>query len=210
VVAAGASVCDYFDARVETPTLAQLMNYDAVFTWANFAYSDEVGFVDELAYYVDAGGVVILGTWTYPGPWNALGGRVVTSGYIPVSFTDQNNTPVSYNFDGTSCLFAGVGAYSLGYHDLDPTALGGGVLDGTLTGGVAAAAYRPDFRVLYVNGTTIDYTGDYPELIATAASCGVQGGALSVPVPATSRVGLVVLIVLVALGGALLIARRLF
>lgn len=207
VVSAGAGACDYFDARAATPTLAQLAAYDAVYTWTNYSYADENAFGDVLADYVDAGGVVILGTWAYPGGWNGLGGRVVTSGYIPVSYTSVSSGGADYNLDGSECIFSGVDAYSLTYFASDPTPMGGGILDGTLTGGVAAAAYRPDYQVIFVNGTADYSSGDFPELIATAASCGVRN-AVAPRVPATSGVGTTVLILLVAVAGGLLISRR--
>jgi hypothetical protein len=211
VVAAGAGSCDYYDARAGIPTLGELLAYDVVYTWANYSYADDISLGDVLADYVDAGGVVILGTWAYPGPWNALGGRVTTSGYSPVSYTAVTSTNPSYNGDGASCIFSGISSYSIDYHATDATALGAGVLDGTLTGGYVAAAYRPDFKVMYVAGTTIAYTGEFPELIATAASCGVAGGQQvgGAGIPTTGKVGTVVFIFLLVGIGGLLIARRL-
>src|SRR5690606_25000324 len=48
---AGATV-DYFVAPLGTPSVADLQAYDAVYTWANFAYADPVAFGDNLAAYV--------------------------------------------------------------------------------------------------------------------------------------------------------------
>ena len=42
---AGGATVDYFDARVATPSVALMSGYDAVHTWANFAYLDPIGFV---------------------------------------------------------------------------------------------------------------------------------------------------------------------
>jgi hypothetical protein len=52
------------DARTTTPTLAQLQAFQAVITWSNYDYADSVALGDVLADYVDAGGGVIVATFT--------------------------------------------------------------------------------------------------------------------------------------------------
>ena len=54
------SAVDIIDARVVTPTLADLQQYDAVMTWTNFDYADAVTLGNNMADYVDAGGGVVV------------------------------------------------------------------------------------------------------------------------------------------------------
>jgi hypothetical protein len=83
----GGAPVDYWDARLATPTLTELSQYDSVLTCAYSGYADPVGMGDVLADYVDAGGRVILGQFCYA----ALAGRIMTPGYCPV--TVSTNEP---------------------------------------------------------------------------------------------------------------------
>ncbi len=57
---------DTFDASTSgfTPTLSQLMDYDAVMVWSNGTYASDVELGDVLADYVDEGGGVVLAVFT--------------------------------------------------------------------------------------------------------------------------------------------------
>ncbi|MDA8988775.1 hypothetical protein N9185_00150 [bacterium] len=50
---------DVIDAAVAAPTLAQLIPYDAIITWANVPYADPVATGEVFADYVDLGGGVV-------------------------------------------------------------------------------------------------------------------------------------------------------
>ena len=50
---------DLFDANAGTPTLAQLQQYQVVFTFSNNVYADPTTLGDNLADYQDGGGIVI-------------------------------------------------------------------------------------------------------------------------------------------------------
>ncbi len=80
------AVVDYFDARIGTPTLAELQAYDTVIVLANNAFSDPVAMGDVLADYVDAGGTVVQTVPTFFDPggngWG-LQGRFMDEGYSP-------------------------------------------------------------------------------------------------------------------------------
>lgn len=164
---------DYYDARAGTPSAALLSSYQAVYTWASYSYSDPVLFGNRLADYVDAGGKVILGVWCTYTLGNYLAGRIMTVGYSPVtSPTGDNHMTLSpYVGDGTTSLHAGVLAYDSAYRDILVTQ-GAGVVDGHYADGEIALAYRPDGRVIYVNGggtAGAGGTGDWPQIIANAA-----------------------------------------
>jgi hypothetical protein len=165
--------CDYFDARIGTPTLAQLQEYECVMTWVNYAYADSVGMGDVLADYVDAGGKVILGQWTeYSGQVNWLEGRIMTAGYCPVDATSVSSG--SYNGDGVDCVHVvgPVTAYSSDYLDVC-TLLPGNMSDGTMTTGSLAVAFTPARGVYYSPGNTgLTYSsGDWAQLTANMCQC---------------------------------------
>ena len=65
-----------------TPSLQDLQQFDAVFTWANMAFQSPDALGNVLADYVDAGGGVVEASLVFlPNPAVRLGGRWLTSGY---------------------------------------------------------------------------------------------------------------------------------
>lgn len=74
---------DYFDGRSLVPTVAQLLPYDVVITWPNYAYADMVATGDTLAAYVDAGGAVICAAWCWYLFMNHLEGEIMDPSYNP-------------------------------------------------------------------------------------------------------------------------------
>lgn len=168
---------DYLDASFNTPTVAQLDAYDCIFTHSNFTYADSFTVGDNLATYVDGGGNVVLGIVTgYAPPTGLAGTTIMGPGYSPITtagFIAFGAT--SYNGDGTTLIHDGVDNYSLGYYDVGVTLQGGGIQDGSVTAGEIATAYRPDFKVVYVNGTgdpAFMPSGDWGRLIANACAVG--------------------------------------
>jgi hypothetical protein len=177
--AAGGVTVDYFDARVDTPSVALLSNYDCVYTWTYFAYSDSVQFGDNLAAYVDQGGKVVLGLFCTFTQWNHLAGEIMTEGYCPVISPTGGAHSVSstYGGDGTTCIHDGITAYECIYRD-ELALQGAGLQDGSYLDGEIAHAYRPDFRVIYSNGCgaeSLGGTGEWPQLIANACGCASPG-----------------------------------
>ena len=66
-----------------TPTLADLMAYDAVFVWGSGAW-DGTAFGNVLASYVEAGGGVVISVFAQrPDSATGLTGRIATAGYLP-------------------------------------------------------------------------------------------------------------------------------
>ena len=176
VAAITGGTVDYFDARVATPDPALLSNYDCVYTWPDYMYFDNVAFGDNLADRVDAGGVAILGVFSTYTAGAYMSGRIMTPAYSPVvSPTGSNHyTSSSYAGDGVTPIHDGVVAYESGFRDF--LALqGAGVQDGSYLDGEIAHAYRPDFKVIYSNGSgafPLGGTGDWPRLIANACRVG--------------------------------------
>lgn len=173
--AAGGAVVDYWDARVGTPTVTQLLTYDCVYTWANYAYFDNFGFGNNLAAYVDLGGRVVLGVFCTYTSGNYLSGAIMGAGYSPVYSPSGGNwfSYAPYSGNGTTCIHYGVTAYGSTYRD-DLALQGTGATDGTYTDGVIAHAYRSDFAVIYSNGagaSVLGGDGDWDLLVANACAC---------------------------------------
>ncbi len=85
------SQVDLFDVRSSTPTLAQLQQYNAVFVYSDFGFSDRVALGNVLADYMDSGGGVVLATFAYTdNAGYGIEGRIKTAGYLP--FTTSSNT----------------------------------------------------------------------------------------------------------------------
>jgi hypothetical protein len=88
LVASGlfSQVDDNSACGLSTPTLAELLAYDAVFVWTwcglDEVYEGEFG--DVLADYLDSGGGVVIATFAFDtGSGLGLGGRIQTAGYLP-------------------------------------------------------------------------------------------------------------------------------
>jgi hypothetical protein len=155
--------CDYLDPRYSVPELDQLIPYDMVFTWANYAYADPWLTGDLLADYVDRDGVVLLGQWCL----SSLRGRIMdTSGpYLPCTGDSYQYGGSTYAGDGTTAYLDGVGSYFTSYRD-DVTVRDGFSSDGTYTDGYPFLAYGHG-RVFYAAGVLGSYgSGDHARLIA--------------------------------------------
>jgi len=180
--ALGGAPCDYYDARAGTPTVAEMEAYAAVYTWVNYAYSDNVMMGDNLADFADGGGVVVLGQWTLCTAGNCLSGRIMTeAGYNPATATTATSASSDYAGDGVSCIHEGVTAYTASYRD-DISAVAGAITDGTWTDGQAASAmWEEGPSVYYRPGSPhapYGATGEHGLVIANmTANCGGGEGA---------------------------------
>lgn len=180
--AAGGATVDYFDARAGTPSVSLMSGYDCVYTWANFAYANNVLFGDNLAAFNDAGGDVVLGTFCTFTSGNFLSGTIMTAAYCPVVSPLGNNhfSPSSYVGDGTTCIYAGVTALTCTFRDFLVTQ-GSGVVDGTYGDGEICHAYRSAGSggdVVYSNGSgasALGCPGDWNIAVANSCQCGLGG-----------------------------------
>jgi len=156
--AAGGATVDYFDTRIATPSVATLLQYDAVYTWVNFAYLDSVGLGNNLAAYNDAGGNVVLGCFcTFTGG-NSLSGTIMTPAYCPVDSPLGNNhfATSTYSGGGTTCIYNGVTSLTCQFRDFLVTQ-GTGIADGAYADHEICHAYRGTSpagagSVVYSNG----------------------------------------------------------
>ena len=67
-----------------TPSLNELQAYDAVGAMSNYLYADPTGFGNVLADYVDAGGGVVIGMFSFVSGWE-MGGRIMTGACATIS-----------------------------------------------------------------------------------------------------------------------------
>jgi hypothetical protein len=120
---------------VPTPTLAELMQYDAVLTWTNLDYVDGIAMGDVLADYIDAGGGVVVGVHalTNTAVNRSLGGRWASGGYhiIPLSSGLAGGTmtqgfvhlPQHLIWDGVTAVTGGTSGSRAATTDLAPHAI---------------------------------------------------------------------------------------
>lgn len=176
---------DYMDGTVVTPTLAELLDYDMVITYADTAYADKYAMGDVLADYVDAGGRVIIGNYAgyTQGNLTWLDGRIMQQ-YNPAIVKAPSNYGVTYQEDGTDCIFDNVNAFYMLGSDVIRDVQGPAFVDGTYYDPdpwaaqtyAPVAAIRYDRTVTYVSGHTAGYVvfqeQDRQELAQLTANIG--------------------------------------
>lgn len=93
--AAELSALGFFDSFAEfdlsggTPTLAALQAADVALIYTNCSPADPTALGDVLADYVDAGGKLVVATYSFSSPWG-IAGRITTPGYLPIINTGTN------------------------------------------------------------------------------------------------------------------------
>ena len=82
---------DFFDANTGTPTLAQMSAYDIVVPFSNCQYQDAATLGNNLASYLNAGGVVVAFNFDWSGGNYSPGGTWASGGYSPFNVPGSNN-----------------------------------------------------------------------------------------------------------------------
>ena len=168
----GGQPVHYYDARAGTPTVEQMSQYRAVFTWANYAYADNVVMGNNLADFVDQGGKVILGQWCFPTAGNYLSGRIMSDpAYCPVASCAGWGSG-SYMGDGMECATVGVSTLTTSYLDIVTALRPGAMWDGHI-GASYAAVWNADMTVWYSPGNlggTYE-SGDWARLTYNQVLC---------------------------------------
>ena len=87
----GVTACDLFDATVGTPTLAQLQQYNIVVPFSNSPFLDGDTLGNNLADYVDGGGIVVQHGFSHLGPGEPYGvnGRWLSGNYNPYDYSEN-------------------------------------------------------------------------------------------------------------------------
>jgi hypothetical protein len=85
------SQVDVINVKTTTPTLVQLLQYDAVLVFSDSGgFLDKVALGDNLADYADAGGGVVVATFAFNSSGLDISGRLATGGYLPFTQSDQS------------------------------------------------------------------------------------------------------------------------
>jgi hypothetical protein len=142
-------VVDVIDGMTTTPTLAQLQAYDAVITWSDYDYSNSTLLGDVLADYVDAGGGVVVATFSQCdlSVNRELQGRWATGGY-----------PIIVPMGGTWTGPATLGAIQVPGHPL---------LAGVTNFDGGPYAFRPSTTAVTTGSQVIASWSDGKILVAT-------------------------------------------
>jgi len=119
----GVATVDLFNAGSVTPTLGQLQQYQIVVPLSNIGaagFLDATTLGNNLADYVDGGGVVVQHGFTFYGPFpQAIQGRWVTGNYNPYDYSTNflNFGFTLGTFNTLHPLMAGVTTLNAGFAD---------------------------------------------------------------------------------------------
>ena len=192
-----------------TPTLQQLSAYNTVIAYTNSSPSDPVGVGDVLADYADAGGCVVLATYSLSTPW-AITGRMQDAGYSPLT-----NVGVTGNVSGnlvalvpTDPVFTGVDLGALLYFENSnfshPDLDSGALLIGDDGARHNMIARNANGNVVGMNLFPADFGGNNDELYALFVNAAVDCSgnmappAPAIPVPANNMYALILMIILLS------------
>ncbi len=143
---------DLFDAQSRTPALADLQRYDVVvvYSWGEVGFQDADTLGNNLADYVDSGGVVVQAGESYynsikPELPIGITGRWLSDGYPPFDYTRGVSTQQFFlgDFDADHPLMAGVSILRGTFMNLVPVAAGSLNVAQTYGFGFPLIAARP-------------------------------------------------------------------
>jgi len=165
----------FLNARAGTPTLAQLQQYDIVVAVPATGLADAVAFGDNLATYVDGGGLVVQCAASFTAG-TAIGpqGRWLTGNYAPYNY---GSSVFAGQFQGSiddpgHPLMAGVTTLTFTGRQVETLAPGATRVASILPGGDPLVAYRPVSGGHTTIGITAyltgNHTGDWGKLIVNA------------------------------------------
>jgi hypothetical protein len=169
---------DLFDASVGIPTLGQLQQYDIVVPFGNTMFFDSRTLGDNLADYVDGGGIVVQYGFSHAGPGDPAGinGRWLTDGYNPYDYSENLETnPFSLGaFNAGHPLMVGVATLNSDFANVvTPNAAATEVAQNSL--GESLVAYRPvdthtTVGVTAYVGSAAIQSGDWGKVIVNAGN----------------------------------------
>lgn len=114
----------YLSVQNTTPTIGQLMPYDACLAYSNYRYADSVLLGNLLAQYADSGNGVVLCNASFASGFN-LGGRVMTGSYATIVPGASTITATTLGwFNPSHPVMAGVSAVGDKYISNGPWAAG--------------------------------------------------------------------------------------
>ena len=169
---------DVFDASLGIPTLGQLQQYDIVVPFGDTMFLDADTLGNNLADYVDGGGIVVQYGFAHAGPGDPAGinGRWLTDGYNPYDYSENLETnPFSLGaFNAGHPLMVGVATLNSDFANVvTPNAAATEVAQNSL--GESLVAYRPvdthtTVGVTAYVGTAAIQSGDWGKVIVNAGN----------------------------------------
>lgn len=170
---------DLFDATVGTPTLAQLQQYEIVVPFSNSPFLDGDTLGDNLADYVDGGGIVVQHGFSHLGPGQPYGinGRWLSDNYNPYDYS-QNfafNPFTLGTFNGGHPLMAGVTSLNSDFQNIVTPAAGATEVAATNLA-TSLVAFRPvsgghtTVGVTAYVGAAATQSGDWGKVIVNAGN----------------------------------------
>jgi len=138
---------DLFDGQVGTPDVTLLQQYEIVVPYSNFTFADPVALGNNLADYVDGGGVVVQHGFAFYQPGGGgydIEGRWLTDNYNPYDYsTDLSaNTFSLGTFNAAHPLMAGVTGLNSNFQNLVTPAAGATEVAATSLS-TSLVAFRP-------------------------------------------------------------------
>jgi hypothetical protein len=193
----GVASADLFQATSSTPTLAQLQLHDIVVPFSNNAFADSVTLGNNLADYVDAGGIVVQYGFSHEGPGDPHGvnGRWVSGNYNSYSYsTNFVFTPFTLGtFNAGHPLMAGVTELNSDSQNIVTPAPGATEV-AAASNGNSLVAYRPvsgghtTVGVTAFVGVAANQSGHWGRVIVNAGNWLGNNGCGPTPTPtATAR-----------------------
>jgi hypothetical protein len=192
----GVAAVDLFDASTSTPTLSQLQQYDIVVPFGNTMFFDSRTLGNNLADYVDGGGIVVQYGFSHAGPGDPAGinGRWLRDGYNPYDYSENLETnPFSLGaFDPGHPLMAGVTTLnSIFANIVTPNPAATEVAQNNL--GESLVAFRPVGTqttvgvTAYVGGAATQ-SGDWGKVVVNAGTwlLNCQGSPTPTPTPSAT------------------------
>ena len=180
----GVTAVDLFDAQAGTPTLAQLQQYQIVVPYSNFPFLDADTLGNNLADYVDGGGVVVQYGFSHYGPGQPYGinGRWASGNYNPYSYsTNIQFNPFSLGtFNAGHPLMAGVTMLNSDFENVVSPAAGATEVAQDNFGD-SLVAYRPvsgghtTVGVTAYVGSDATQSGDWGKVIVNAGRWLISG-----------------------------------
>jgi N-acetylneuraminic acid mutarotase len=161
---------DVFDGRYDTPTLEQLQNYHIVIPFSNSNWSDPVLLGDNLADYVDGGGIVVGFVFDFASGYT-INGRWSAGGYSPFNNGSTLFVNATLGSAADHPIMAGVTSLSAFYR-LKVSLASGATQVATWSDGWPLAAYKG--RAVGVNAYIGDHSnnwsGDFARIVVNTGN----------------------------------------
>ena len=176
---------DFFDAQAGTPTLAQLQPYQIVVAFSDFTFLDPDTLGNNLADYVDGGGIVVQSGFSHLGPGKPYGinGRWLSGNYNPYDYSENAvfNAFSLGTHNAGHPLMAGVTALDSDFENVVTPAAGATEVAQD-NFGISLVAYRPvsgghtTVGVTAYVGVDATQSGDWGKVVVNAGNSALLGG----------------------------------